>query len=586
MTLLAAMKAAGSKAARNEGATGSTKNSNWLDGLAHAETDRADEYLELSKYSRDYVESWAAKCCRSSYQSELKVKESDLLDEIGMKFVGAFMEGAEDAAAKGKMLHPDFLSYLVLIVRNDVVHHHSHVSRRAYQCLLKYLDRYPYAAVLAGSEDHEDQYGQVIVCPEAAWLPIFKERGGFFHKALMSEDMAMAGQEYGLQELGISCNLSSQTGKASSMSSREKWRSVDEMLLHFTNRALDSVENDFNGDLLLFDYLVKVTAQDLECRMCILRSILERKKRDEGDMPVHQMKSLLQNSALWRLLLEMKWNARTMRQMVHGLVELIVDVQVPDDEGVPTQDLDIELEDDAPAGVCAFSKAGLSNLASTFLNSMMDLFGMMERIGGFYATSSHRAGEANFRIALDEYLVDSFWTERGFCGEKEDASTFLFSLRPRDALRFIGFVVADKFTKTYDEGYIKRNYPESVEQVQELYWAMHVIDVGNKDVSKFFEIGMDSILAAIVMDIHRTIRMFKSADHLCLLVGAIGVSLEKLVLDGESIPGGKKDVAVIKNDLKRTIDVIYENEAATNPASRVGNFGSMCLSLAALFVNS
>jgi len=45
-------------------------------------------------------------------------------------------------------------------------------------------------------------------------------------------------------------------------------------------------------------------------------------------------------------------------------------------------------------------------------------------------------------------------------------------------------------------------------------------------------------------------------------------------------------VAGIKAALKKAIEVIYDNEAATNSASRVGNFGSMCLSMATLFVNT
>lgn len=299
------------------------------------------------------------------------------------------------------------------------------------------------------------------------------------------------------------------------------------------------------------------------------------------------MKALLQNAAMWRMLLENSFNVKLMKHMVHGLVQLVVDVNGGEEEELPTQEFDLELdeEDDSPAGACALSKAGIASLASAFLTGMLDLFGTMERLGGFHAIGSHRAASANFRMALDEYMVDSFWTEHGFCGDQDDANAFLYSLRPRDALRFIGFVVADKFTKTFDEAYVKTHYPESLGAVQELFSAMHTLTVASRDVSSFFEIGMDSVLAAFVMDINRTVRMFKSADHVCLLVGAIASSLDKLLLGGEGVPTGKSDVAGMKAALRNTVDMLYDNEAATNSASRITSFGSVNLSLAALFVN-
>ena len=562
------------------------------------------------------------------------MKEADLVDDFGMKFVSAFLESAEEAAARGKTLHPDYLSYLVFIIRNDVVHHHSQVSRRAYQCLVTYLARYPHAVVAPpgadegrddGGDDHggmhpagdDDQvreegsggkgaggaggagigrYPTVVVCNDTAWLPFFKTRGGFFHKALMSEDMSVAGQEYGREEYGEGrLGVPSRSGRPM-LATTETWKYVDEMLLCFTNRALESNLNDWNGDLLLFHYLVRVMRQDLDARMEVIRQIhaMHADARPAGrgvsqkksaDLPVRQMKSLLQNAAMWRMLLEKNFNAKLMKQMVHGLVQLVVDVNGGEEEELPTQEFELELEeeDDSPAGVCALSKAGLASLASAFLTGMLDLFGMMERLGGFHAIGSHRAASANYRMALDEYMVDSFWTEHGFCGDQQDANAFLYSLRPRDALRFVGFAVADKFTKTYDEAYVKTHYPESVEAVQELFSAMHTLTVASRDASTFFEIGVDSVLAALVMDINRTVRMFKSADHVCLLVGAVASSLDKLLLEGEEVPTGKTDVAGIKTALRKVVDSLYENEASTNTASRISSFGSVNLSLAALF---
>ena len=530
-----------------------------------------------------------------------------------MKFCSAFEESAEEAASRGKMLHPDYLSYLALIVRNDVVHHHSHVSRRAYQCLITYLSRYPYAVFVpaersAGDADSESQmYPSVVICAEAAWLPFFRDCGGFFRKSMMKQDMSVAGQEYGQKEYGMHLSVPSQRTQRTQSSgamrrpsicpSPDQWDNATELLLGLTNRALDSGENDWNGDLLLFDYLVKVARQDLDARLQVIDQICAGIDfTADSDMissvPVKAMLSMLQNSALWRMSLDGigGFHAKLMKQMVHGLVQLVVNVSGGDDDEVPTQELDLshEGEDDSPAGASAFSKAGLSCLASSLLGGLLDLYGAMERLGGFYALGSHRAAPTNYRMALDEFLVDSFWTEHGFCGEKEEASAFIFSLKPRDALRFIGFVVADKLSKTYgkDGAYVRSHYTESLSAVQPLFDAMHTMEVGSKDVPTFFEIGMDAVLAGIVMDINRTVRMFKSADHVCLLVGAIASSLDVMILEGEPVPIGTMDAEGIKAAIKNAVDVIYDNEAATNSASRVGNFGSMCLSMATIFVNS
>ena len=49
------------------------------------------------------------------------------------------------------------------------------------------------------------------------------------------------------------------------------------------------------------------------------------------------------------------------------------------------------------------------------------------------------------------------------------------------------------------------------------------------------------------------------------------------------MPTGKTDVAGIKTALRKVVDSLYENEASTNTASRISSFGSVNLSLAALF---
>ena len=388
----------------------------------------------------------------------------------------------------------------------------------------------------------------------------------------MYEDMSEAGQRYGSDELGFESDR-----KLSGF--LQNWSHIDEMILHCINCALDSEEKDFNGDLLMFDYFVRVMSQDLSARLQLMKSIIvDEASRSKYFDP---MKALLENSALWRVLVGLHWNAKIIQQIVGGLTQLIADTRGTGDSMELAED---EPEDDSPAGACAFSKAGLSSMASTFLNCMLDLFGSMESLGGFLATSSYRTASENYRLLMDEYLVESFWTEKGYCKDPRAASMLLFSLKPRDALRMIGFVSASKFSITYTPNDLKKFGAGAITKVQALYDAMETRNTGSKDVETFYEIALDAVLESYILDISRTIRMCRTADHLALLVGCIAASLSKLVARGESTPTGSCDIVQIKDLLKRCINTIYDHETATNSPARLGVFGSMCLSSATLFV--
>jgi hypothetical protein len=401
---------------------------------------------------------------------------------------------------------------------------------------------------------------------------VCRDRGSFFSKYLMYEDMSEAGQRYGSDELSFESDR-----KLSGFI--QKWSHIDEMVLHCINCALDSEEKDFNGDLLMFDYFVRVISQDLSARLEVVKSI----SVDESSRSKYfdQMKALLENSAMWRILVGLHRNANVTQQIVGGLIQLIADTRGTGDSMEMAED---EPEDDAPAGACAFSKAGLSSMASTFLNCILDLFGCMENLGGFLATSSYRTASDNYRLLMDEYLVEFFWTEKGYCKDPRAASMLLFSLRPRDALRMIGFVSASKFSITYAANDLKKFGSDAVTKVQALDDAMETRNTGSKDVETFYEIGLDAVLESYMLDFSRTIRMYRTADHIALLIGCIAASLSKLVARGESIPTGSCDIVQIKDLIKKCISTIYEHETATNSPSRLGVFGSMCLSSATLFV--
>ena len=540
-------------------------------------TDRLDENLELDKYSKDYLESWGSKCSRESHEPGTRVRDTVDLDGNGQKFVAAFLESAEECAAKGKFLPHEYLGYLVLIMRNDVVHQYSHVSRSAYQCLLKYLSLHPYAAV---SKDHDGGYGEVVVCPEAAWLPLFRDMSQFFSKYLMYDDMSLSGQQYAQDEMGLqlpSKRMSSGTKMA------EKWRHTDEMLLHCVNCALERDEKDFNGDLLMFDYFIKVMSQDLECRLEVVTSILDDDKDSCNQAKYFtQLKSLIENSLLWRIFVGLKWNPKVSQKIVLGLVQLIVGSAGGDDDAM--EFAEEEPEDDAPAGACAFSSAELSVMASMFLNKLLDMFGAMERLGGFLATSSYRAATVNYRVALDEFMLESFWKEKGVCKDIHSSSRFLYSLKPRDALRLVGFVTASKFTCAFSREDLKKLGDVPHDGVDELFNAIEVMSIGSKDIETFFEIDVLSILQSYLMDVSRSIKMYKSADNVALLIAVIAASLTKLVLSQQSIPTKGNDIQKVKEQVKKCVDAMYEQESATNVATRLTNHGSIFLSTASIFL--
>lgn len=550
-----------------------------LEVESHGVTDRLDENLELDKYSKDYLEAWGSKCSRDSYEPGTRVRDTVDLDGHGQKFVASFMESAEECAAKGKFLPHDYLGYLILIMRNDIVHQYSHVSRSAYQCLLKYLNCHPYAAV---AKDSKGNYGEVVVCPEAAWLPLFKSVNTFFSKYLMYDDMSLAGQQYAQEELGLvmqSKRLSSGAKMA------EKWRHMDELLLHCVNCALERDEKDFNGDLLMFDYFVKVMSQDLECRLEVMQIILDGGKDSANHAKYFtQLKSLIENSALWRMFVGVKWNPKVSQKIVLGLVQLIVESTGVDDDAM--EYAEDEPEDDAPAGACAFSRAELSRLASKFLNKLLDMFGAMENLGGFLATSSYRAATVNYRMAMDEFMLESFWTEKGVCKDIHSSSFFLYCLRPRDALRLVGFVTASKFTRTFSPEEVRRIGDKTLENVQELYRAAEVMATGSKDIETFFEIDVLSMLRSYVVDVSKSIKVYKTADHLALLIGVISASLTKLVLTEQPIPVKDNDIKQVKEQVQTCIDAIYAHESATNSATRLSNHGSIFLSVASIFVQA
>lgn len=129
-----------------------------------------DLQCDLEKCMENYLESWGEKCKTNSTNRTLMKEQVDL-DRHGIKFVNSVRHFSEHAYSIGMEVPKELLEQLVLVMRNDVVHQYSHVSRAAYECLMELLEKRPYAVV-----EHEDnnEICFVNVRCDAAWLPFFK----------------------------------------------------------------------------------------------------------------------------------------------------------------------------------------------------------------------------------------------------------------------------------------------------------------------------------------------------------------------------------------------------------------------------
>lgn len=516
---------------------------------------------DLEKDADLYLDSWKAKCGQSS---SLRVggplREDIDLDRHGIKFVRAFRRYSEHAKVRNRMVPPSFLEYLVLVMRNDVVHQHSHVARAAYDCLIDYLDLNPYCTV-------QENGMQVLVSKDSAWLPFFSSRESFGASYLMMEDMSVAGVQY--------CRDQSDSFKPKSTVRPKKWGHVDEMLLHCIEKASQSDKLDYNGDLLFLDYLVTVAAQDAAVRIQVFRNILEKQSKKKSE---RELKGLLENSALWRMIVGSRWNPKVVQNIIRGLVMLIADCN--EENGLDMEIAEEEPDDDAPAGACTFSKSEIAECASRLLNSALQIFGAMESIGGFLATSSFRSASTNYRICLDEYLVQSFWLEKGFCKNPESANALLCSLEPRDSIRFIGFVTSQKFTAAYDEKYVQRMGFDWLKKTEYMYIARDTINLGSKDVNSFFEIPVEAILDSLLLDMGRSVKMYRSADNIGLIIGYLALSLVKLHNEGQSLPIKSESIKEIKEKFGECIQSLKHQDKALPTSQKLGSRGYVYLSQA------
>lgn len=129
---------------------------------------------QLEQAVESYCLSWGQKCKQdSNYNIGGAARDDVDLDGRGMLVVRAFTDALELATARSEMLEPRFLESLVLVLRNDAVHQHSHVSRAAYMALMSYFAAHPGAKAKEYPADGE-AVGQpyVVLNTQAVWTPL------------------------------------------------------------------------------------------------------------------------------------------------------------------------------------------------------------------------------------------------------------------------------------------------------------------------------------------------------------------------------------------------------------------------------
>ena len=131
----------------------------------------AAQTADLDSSFERYCQSWGEKCAKESNRTRGGAARDDVdLDARGMHVITTFQRAAEVAAAQGVAVPSLYVEALVLIVRNDIVHQTSHVSKSAHAALMAYVHSRPYAKLAHYSGAAGDPY--VITTPANVWLPL------------------------------------------------------------------------------------------------------------------------------------------------------------------------------------------------------------------------------------------------------------------------------------------------------------------------------------------------------------------------------------------------------------------------------
>lgn len=481
------------------------------------------------------------------------------LDFRGMQFISTFNNATQLAAAQGVSMPPQFLEALVLIIRNDVVHQNTHVSRAAHASLMAYFKIRPYAKLghYTSAAGNSKQTPFVSTSGTNVWLPMEKERTAFTSKFIMLPDMAIAGRNYRTEH---------STGTIAPRHLRDVvWGCPAELLLHCVEKALQSAEVDFNGDLLLFQYLISVMEQDSEVRLAVYSQLGGKlpgsdTKEEDTDKSNSKMegprRAMLENSLAWRLFAGQLVSTNIQRELIRGLASLLVSTADTAGNDGDIDEAEDEPEDDAPAGACVFTRPELAALAARLLRILLSIFGTAEASGAFLSTGKHRSAGINHRMALDSYLLEALASEKGVCKTPEALRSVLRVLPPRDCLRLVGLLAAQKFSKTYSEMDVQGAFSKLIGDIGTYLHDMNNMLNRGSDVATFFQVDLCPVLASLYREPSRAMKTYKSADYLAGMLATIASAAQALAVSGQQIPTGASGIDGFIKELAASITAI------------------------------
>lgn len=355
----------------------------------------------------------------------------------------------------------------------------------------------------------------------------------------MNEDMALSGRNW---------RADSGAPGAPKRQRDTPWRCPAELVLHCVRKGLASAEVDFNGDLQILSYLLTIMEQDLDARVKVFEALGAAGKRESSGIPAPARGGLLENSLAWRLYAGPLVGTETRRDLIRALVELTACW----DEAAAEGDIDAaaeEPEDDAPAGSCVLTRGELAAVAARTLRLLLRVFGAAEGAGAFLAHNAHRAATINHRMALDAALLEAAWSEKCICKRAAAVAALLRALSPRDALRLLGLLTAQKFCRTYEASSLGQ-FGKIVGDLAPPMHAAHSMLTRGTDVGTFFQVDLCPAVATLHREPGRAAKAYKGADHLAVVIAAVAAAAAALAAAGEDVPTGDEGMAGLKRELQ------------------------------------
>ena len=172
-------------------------------------------------------------------------------------------------------------------------------------------------------------------------------------------------------------------------------------------------------------------------------------------------------------------------------------------------------------------------------------------------------------MALDSYVLEALASEKGICKTPEAAGALFRVLAPRDCLRLIGLLAAEKFSKTYSELDVQGTFSKLVGDIGPyLHTTYGMLDRGT-DVKTFFQVDISPVLASFHREPSRAIKTYKSAEYLAGMISAIASAVCALDAAGKQIPTGSNGMEGLIKELTSAITAIAtlakgEKEGSSN----------------------